>query len=71
MPITKVVTSGHICWKPKADEMSAHGYLNGTEWTCDECGKVFLLQTGGMAGMSWALAEPPVEPEPEPETPPE
>ena len=71
MPITKAVVSEHICMAPSPGVLTSHGYLAGTEWTCDECGAVYLLTSEGAASSFWAPLEaasgPAPEPEPEPE----
>jgi hypothetical protein len=39
-------------------------YLDGTEWTCDECAKVYMLSSAGMAGPYWVDITPPPTEEP-------
>lgn len=61
MPITKAVVSEHICPLPSPTALAERGYLPTTEWTCDECGTVYILTEGGAASVYWSRV--PTEPE--------
>lgn len=61
MPITKALIGDHVCIVPSAQTLIAHGYLIGTEWTCDYCDAVHVLALGvGMAAPYWEVTEPEV-----------
>lgn len=64
MPITKAVRSAHVCDLPDPMRLMSLAYLDGTEWTCDECAKVYMLSSAGMAGPYWVDITPPPTEEP-------